>query len=126
MLKSKILQAVLNFTIKIFHGQGVSAAIVTEDPRDWSGTRGYSHPGESVNRDMLFNIASIGKDFLAAWMLKLAEDGQLTLNDPIYGSMSAMLYFPKLKTGLVVLTNENNQPFQYGVSFGSLIVTSLL
>jgi CubicO group peptidase (beta-lactamase class C family) len=37
-----------------------------------------------------------------------------------YGTMSAMLYFPKYRTSIVVLTNENNPPFQYGVSFGLL------
>ena len=42
-----------------------------------------------------------------------------------YGNMSAMLYFPKLKTSLVVLTNENNPPFQYGVSFSLLAMIGL-
>jgi D-alanyl-D-alanine carboxypeptidase len=39
-----------------------------------------------------------------------------------YGTMSAMLYLPKLKASVVVLTNENNHPFQYGVAFGLLAV----
>jgi hypothetical protein len=43
-----------------------------------------------------------------------------------YGSMSAMLYFPKLRTSMVVLTNENNQAFQYGASFSLLTVIILL
>jgi CubicO group peptidase (beta-lactamase class C family) len=43
-----------------------------------------------------------------------------------YGSMSAMLYFPKLRTSMVVLTNENNQPFQYGASFSLLAVFMLM
>ena len=42
-----------------------------------------------------------------------------------YGNMSAMLYIPRLRTSLVVLTNENNQPFQYGVSFSLLIMILL-
>jgi len=35
-----------------------------------------------------------------------------------YGSMSAMLCLPKIKTSVVVLTNENNHPFQYSVAIG--------
>jgi hypothetical protein len=42
-----------------------------------------------------------------------------------YGSMSAMLYLPKTRTSVVVLTNENNHPFQYGVGFGLLAVMLL-
>jgi len=42
-----------------------------------------------------------------------------------YGSMCAMLYLPKIRTSVVVLTNENNHPFQYGVGFGLLAVMLL-
>ena len=37
---SKTLQAVMDLTVKIFHGQGVSAAIVTEGQGYWSGNSG--------------------------------------------------------------------------------------
>jgi hypothetical protein len=36
--------------------------------------------------------------------------------------MSAMLYLPRLRTSLVVLTNENNHALQYGVAFSLLAV----
>lgn len=37
-----------------------------------------------------------------------------------YGNMSAMLYLPKFKTSIVVLTNGNNQPFQYIIGINLL------
>jgi D-alanyl-D-alanine carboxypeptidase len=80
---SKTLQAVLDFNTKLFHGKGVSAAIISKKKGFWSGTDGYSEPGKPVDPDMLFNIASIGKNFLAVLIVQLAEDGKLSLDDSI-------------------------------------------
>ncbi len=80
---SKILQIVLNINTKIFGGQGVSAAIIVEDQGYWTGTSGYSESGKPVKADMPFNIASIGKNFLATLILQLAEEGKLSLDDSI-------------------------------------------
>jgi len=80
---SRILQVVLDLSTRIFRGQGVSAAIVVQDRGYWAGTSGTSEPGKPVNADMLFNIASIGKTFQAALILQLAQEGKLSLGDPI-------------------------------------------
>jgi len=80
---SKILQAVLNLNTRIFHGKGVSAAVITQGQGYWTGTSGYSEPGKPVKPEMLFNIASIGKNFLAVLIVQLAEEGKLSLDDPI-------------------------------------------
>jgi D-alanyl-D-alanine carboxypeptidase len=80
---SKVLQIVLDFSTRIFNGQGISAAISTEDHGYWSGTSGYSYPGKPVSSEMLFNIASVGKNFLAVYIVQLAEEGKLSLDDPI-------------------------------------------
>lgn len=80
---SKTLHGVLDLNTRIFHGQGVSAAIIIEDQGHWIGTSGYSEPGEPVEADLLFNIGSIGKNFLATLILQLAEEGRLFLDDPI-------------------------------------------
>jgi D-alanyl-D-alanine carboxypeptidase len=80
---SGILQIVLDINTKIFDGQGISAAVITEKKGYWSGTSGYSYSDEPVNLEMMFNIASIGKNFLAVYIIKLAEEGKLSLDDPI-------------------------------------------
>jgi D-alanyl-D-alanine carboxypeptidase len=80
---SNLLQAVLDFNTRIFRGQGVSAAIIIEDRGHWAGTSGYSEPGKPIDEDMLFNIGSIGKNFLATLILQLAEEERLSLDDPL-------------------------------------------
>ena len=80
---SGMLHSAINLNTKVFHGQGVSAAIVTDNNRYWTGTGGYSEPGVPVSADMLFNIGSIGKNFLAVLILQLAEEERLSLDDPV-------------------------------------------
>jgi hypothetical protein len=40
--------------------------------------------------------------------------------------MSAMLYLPKFSASIVVLTNGNNQPFQYIISLNLLAAIVLI
>jgi len=80
---SNSLQVVLNLNTKIFNGQGVSAAIFIEDKGFWTGASGLSETGKPADPDMLFNIASIGKNFLAALVLQLVEENRLSLDDSI-------------------------------------------
>lgn len=62
---------------------GVSAAIIDGEGQLWTGVSGESHPGQPITPDMRFDMASAGKSLVAALMLDLAEDGQLSLDDPI-------------------------------------------
>jgi D-alanyl-D-alanine carboxypeptidase len=80
---SKLLQAVLDLDTKLFRGQGVSASIIMTNNRYWAGTSGFSEAGKQVTAEMVFNIGSIGKNFLAALILQLSEEGKLILDDPI-------------------------------------------
>jgi len=80
---SRILQAVIDLNTRIFRGQGVSAAVIIKDHVYWTGTSGYFEPGKPVDTNMLFNIGSIGKNFLATLILQLAEEGRLSLDDPV-------------------------------------------
>jgi len=45
---------------------------------------GFSHDTVPVNPDMLFAIGSITKNMVAALVLQLAEDGVLSLEDPLH------------------------------------------
>ncbi|MBN1482470.1 T9SS C-terminal target domain-containing protein [candidate division KSB1 bacterium] len=65
---------------------GASAAIFMPEKGTWLGASGMSHPekGERIRSDMLFDIGSNTKTFMAAQILLLAEQGLLTLDDPLY------------------------------------------
>ena len=65
---------------------GVSAAVIVPGQGTWLGASGESSPetGDPVTPDMLFWIASISKTFTAALILQLAEEGKLTLEDPLH------------------------------------------
>jgi D-alanyl-D-alanine carboxypeptidase len=65
---------------------GVSAAVIIPGQEIWRGVSGMSNPAasEKIRPEMLFNIASITKIYTAALILKLAEEDQLTLEDPLH------------------------------------------
>lgn len=62
---------------------GVSAAIVDGQGRLWTGVSGSSYPGQPIDEEMLFDMGSAGKMLAAPLMLKLAEEGLISLDDPI-------------------------------------------
>jgi CubicO group peptidase (beta-lactamase class C family) len=62
---------------------GVSAAIIVPGYEPWLGVSGESHPGQPITPDMLFDIGSAGKIILGPLMVKLAEDGLISLDDPM-------------------------------------------
>jgi D-alanyl-D-alanine carboxypeptidase len=62
---------------------GVSAAVVVHGHLVWTGVSGSSYPGVPITSDMYFDIGSAAKNFVAALVLKLSEEGRLSLEDPI-------------------------------------------
>ena len=77
------LQKVLDFSLRITGGTGISVAIIIPGQGIWTGVAGHSKPSEPISPDMLFDIASIGKNFVAILVCQLAEEGKLTLDDPL-------------------------------------------
>jgi len=65
--------------------QGVSSAIIMPNEQIWLGVSGMSDPTieEQITPEMLFDIGSTGKNYLAALILQLVEEGRLTLEDPL-------------------------------------------
>ncbi|KPK82884.1 MAG: hypothetical protein AMS27_13715 [Bacteroides sp. SM23_62_1] len=78
-------QKVLEEGINRYNDRGVSAAVVFSDNKIWTGTSGISYDTVSIKPDMLFAIGSITKNFVAALTLKLAEEGILSIDDPLSG-----------------------------------------
>ena len=77
------LQNVLEEGIQKYDINGVSAAVIFPDGKLWTGTSGISHDTVTIKPDMLFAIGSITKNFVATLTLKLAEEGKLSLDDPL-------------------------------------------
>lgn len=77
------LQNALDKGIKKYDVEGVSAAILFPDEKKWIGTSGISHDTINIKPEMVFAIGSVTKNFVAALTLKLAEEGKLSLDDPI-------------------------------------------
>ena len=77
------LERVLSLAVRVTGGTGASAAVIVPERGAWSGASGISEPGVPVTPDMLFDVASIGKNYLAALVLQLVQEGKLGLDDPL-------------------------------------------
>ncbi|NIO29703.1 MAG: serine hydrolase [Candidatus Latescibacteria bacterium] len=80
---AKKLQTVLDQALETSGTMGASAAVIMPDGRIWTGVSGMSDPDTPVTADMLFDMGSTGKNLFAALVLDLAEEGLLSLDDPI-------------------------------------------
>lgn len=77
------LQQVLDTQLLNHNGIGVSAAVIIPGQKPWLGTSGVSHGTTSITTDMLFGIGSNTKNFMAALILQLVEEGKLSLEDQV-------------------------------------------
>jgi D-alanyl-D-alanine carboxypeptidase len=77
------LQGALDSALEASGTMGVSAAVIMPDGRIWTGVSGLSGADTPITPDMLFDMGSTGKNLFAALVLKLAEEGLLSLDDPI-------------------------------------------
>jgi len=77
------LQGALDSALEASGTMGVSAAVIMPDGQIWTGVSGLSHPDAPITPDMLFDMGSTGKNLFTALVLKLAEEGLLSLDDPI-------------------------------------------
>jgi D-alanyl-D-alanine carboxypeptidase len=78
------LQAALNAVRASGRLAGISAAVVFPDGSMWTGQSGSAIlPKTPVTATTLFSVGSISKTFVAALALRLAEQGKISLNDPL-------------------------------------------
>lgn len=64
--------------------KGVSACVFYPGMGTWNGTAGVSYTANPITSDLLFGIGSNTKLFTGVLLLKLAENGLLTLDDSLH------------------------------------------
>ena len=62
---------------------GASAAAVVPNHGLWLGTSGYSHDTVPIRPQTRFEIASVTKTFVATTVLRLVEEGRVSLDDTV-------------------------------------------
>lgn len=77
------LQSALDQSLRRCDAKGGSAAIIFPDGNLWLGVSGVSHGTVKMSPDMSFAIGSITKNMVASLALQLAEEGKLSLEDPV-------------------------------------------
>ena len=78
------LQSILEDTLAQYEaGKGISAAIIVPGYQPWIGVSGVSHGATPITPETVFDAGSAHKNYTAAAILLLAEEGTLSLDDPI-------------------------------------------
>ena len=82
---SQTLQSELDEARKKATVIGASASVMAADQLIWIGVSGMSDPTTEtpITPDMLFDIGSVGKNYLATLILQLCHEGRLNLDDPL-------------------------------------------
>ena len=96
---SQELQEVLDNTLEIHNGIGVSAAVLMPGQEIWVGASGISHDTVPIETDMIFCLGSITKNYMAALVLQLVEEGVLTLEDPLNQWLPS---FPNIDSAITI------------------------
>jgi len=63
---------------------GISVAVIVPGYSTWLGISGISHGATPVTSDTPFAVGSISKNFTAAIILQLVDEGVLSLDDPLH------------------------------------------
>ena len=78
------LQSILDDTLAQFaEGKGLSVAVIVPGYQPWLGVSGISHGTTPITPETVFDAGSTHKNFTAAAVLILAEEGFFSLDDPI-------------------------------------------
>jgi D-alanyl-D-alanine carboxypeptidase len=78
---------------------GITASVILPNGTQWNGTSGISSPGIPMTPDHLIEAASNTKTFVTAAIMKLSEQGMLSLDDKITMYLPA---YPNVDTNITI------------------------
>jgi CubicO group peptidase (beta-lactamase class C family) len=78
------IKEALSDRLEQYDVKGASAAVILPDGSIHCVTAGVSHDTVTIKPEMLFSTGSITKNFVAVLILQLAENGLLSLEDPLH------------------------------------------
>jgi D-alanyl-D-alanine carboxypeptidase len=95
------LQHVLDQQREFYELPGAAAALVIPGTGMWSGGSGVAdrRTGARVTAGTTFAIASVTKAFVGALALKLAQEGRVSLDEPLTGALPRWPYADRITLG---------------------------
>lgn len=113
-------QTVLDSVMQATGGKGASIAVYTPEEGMWAGVSGTSSGWTAITPEMRFGIGSNTKLFIAVTMLKLQEEGVLSMDDHLYQWLPS---FPNIDSTTTILQLLSHQSgiFDYWNDSPSLI-----
>ena len=80
---AELMQHALDSLREEYEVMGMYAALYIPGKGMWKGVTGVSDAVDDIDTSMLFDMGSITKTFVASEILKLADEGIITLDDTI-------------------------------------------
>jgi D-alanyl-D-alanine carboxypeptidase len=93
------LQGSLDHGLQQYGGMGISAAVIVPEYETWTGVSGLSHETVPITPETPFSAGSINKMYTAVTILQLAEEGLLSLDDPISKWLPA---YPQVDSNITI------------------------
>ena len=105
-------QLALETLLTDLDSKGLSAAIIADNGDEWTGAAGISHVGTDMTTEMYLGIGSISKSVTSACILKLEEEGLLSIEDSIGTYLPA---FPNVDNSITIkqLLNHTSGIFDF-------------
>jgi D-alanyl-D-alanine carboxypeptidase len=104
---SNRFQTVLDSVMQATGGKGASMAVYTPEEGLWSGVSGTSNGWDTITSDMRFGIGSNTKLFIAVTVLRLQEEGILSLDDHLYQWLPSYQYIDSSTTIRQLLAHQS-------------------
>ena len=122
------LQQILDQAVIATNGAGVTAAVVAEGHKPWTGAAGHSVRSASqtipMTPEMLFEIGSVGKTFVTTLLMQLVDEGVVDLDEPLskwvsgYPQLDPRITLRQLvasTSGIPEWVDHPSSPFRRGV-----------
>ena len=100
-------QTVLDSVMQATGAKGASMAVYTPEEGLWTGVSGTSNGFEDITPEMRFGIGSNTKLFIAVTMVKLQEEGILSLDDHLFQWLPSFPHIDSSTTIRQLLAHES-------------------